>query len=154
MEHTNENLELFKIKTHVYLQGLTISDLRALGRYVGLQKPTALKKSALIDSIIQTFCGELLPARNTKGAPAKPHYLNPQIFHNIDLIKKECSVEYLQTFFSPTATIPAPEYEHPINQPKQTASSAKPVPPVQIVIQISDLSSNQKEKLNEFLRCL
>jgi len=78
MENSKEKVALFKSKTHIYLQRCAIEELRELGRKVGLQKPTTLCKEVLIDTIIQTLCGEIAPARTTKGKPPKPHFLDPK----------------------------------------------------------------------------
>ncbi len=51
-------METFKKECKEYLNTLSIGDLRRYGRYVGLQRPTDMKKQALIDEIIATLCGK------------------------------------------------------------------------------------------------
>ncbi|MBO4940499.1 MAG: hypothetical protein J6D30_05745 [Clostridia bacterium] len=160
MENSKEKVALFKSKTHIYLQRCAIEELRELGRKVGLQKPTTLCKEVLIDTIIQTLCGELPPARTTKGKPPKPHFLDPKIFIDIETIKKECGIEYSMYYDNPPIPqepkLPVKAAENPVPQepelPIETAEN--PIPPMQIIINFSELSLEQKKKLRAFLHCL
>ena len=147
MNNLNGNVDLFKATASVYFQRWAVKDLREYGRRVGLQTPTALKKDTLINTIIQTMCGELPPARTNLGKPAKPHYLDPDLLIEIELLKKECGLEY-----HPTST--NNELNPRQAAKKSTTETENQAPPVQIVIHFSELSKEQKEKLNEFLNCL
>lgn len=162
-ENTNDNvlqrIAEFKIKCTVYFQEKSLKDLRAYGRYVGLQRPTALSKKDLIDTIVKTLCGETLPARNSKGAPVKSYHLDPSIFTDIDALKREYGIEHdLRSFTDhPVAT------ETAATPTTATAQSTKKATPqflenealsVQIVLNFSNLSKKQKEKLSEFFHSL
>ena len=41
-----------------YLTSLSLNDLRAYGRFLGVSTPTCLKKSQLIEEILQVVIGE------------------------------------------------------------------------------------------------
>ena len=84
-------MEAFKKACKEYLNTISIGDLQQYGRYVGLQRPTDMRKQALIDEIIETLCGEKSPSRNGRGAPIK----NNGVLESIPLKIEQLSQELL-----------------------------------------------------------
>lgn len=145
-----ERITEFKIKCTVYLQEKSLGELRAYGRYIGLQRPTALPKKELIDTIVKTLCGEVLPARTSKGAPVKSNHLDPSILADIDEIKRECGIDDDRIVWSdlPNASVTAQTTK------KIPDKNENGTPSLQVVLRLDDLTEQQKEKLAEFFHSL
>lgn len=81
-----------------YFQTLSLNDLRTFGRFQGVHAATQLKKSTLIEEIINILTGKVtptLPKSDAKpvGAPPKSCVLNPEILPKLEAIKKEYEAE-------------------------------------------------------------
>jgi transcription termination factor Rho len=75
----------FEIEAEEFLDKQNIGELRAYGRHVGVEKPTELKKKALISAIIGIFLGEIPSVpRSKRGAPIRADYFNPKISETMD----------------------------------------------------------------------
>ena len=130
--------EKFKLACASYLQTISVSALRVYGRSLGLQKPTALNKSALIQQIIQALCGEISPMRGKLGAPAKDIRVEPSILKNIDALRENYRIEQVLPIFT---------------QPKENAKTRAEKPIViNISLQFSELTDEQKKGLKAFLQ--
>ena len=71
-----------------YLSALSIGDLRAYGRSIGVAKPTEKKKGELVEEIILVLNGKVTPIeQSTRGAPIRNNYLDPQIHQNIQTLR-------------------------------------------------------------------
>ena len=67
-----EKIVQFKLKCREYLSHLDIHSLRNYGRVIGVSRPTAKSKEALIDDIVAILAGELAPIPiSNQGAPVK-----------------------------------------------------------------------------------
>ena len=95
-------METFKKACKEYLNTISIDDLRRYGRYVGLQRPTDMKKQALIDEIIAMLCGEKSPSRNCRGAPIKNNGVLESIPLKIEQLRKELLGYSVKNIESPT----------------------------------------------------
>ncbi len=63
-----------------YLDTLSLTTLRVLGREHGVAHATSSKKGELIDAIVSVLTGKQQPAPRTKrGAPVKQSYLDPEV---------------------------------------------------------------------------
>ena len=79
----------FKAECKHYLMQLSITDLRAYGRFLKLQKPTCLKKEDLVEEIITVLNGEKKPTRKSVGAPIKNRFFPKEIVLRVEEIKRE-----------------------------------------------------------------
>lgn len=102
-------METFKKECKEYLNTISIGDLQRYGRYVGLQRPTDMKKQALIDEIIETLCGEKSPARNSRGAPIKNNGVLESIPLKIEQLSQELLGYTIKTPESQTEKLIEPE---------------------------------------------
>lgn len=74
---TEESIQQVKYDYTMLLSALGIGELRAVGRFSGVPKPTTKKKEELIAEIIAVELGEQEPvARSTVGAPVKADFIN------------------------------------------------------------------------------
>lgn len=86
-----EELAKFKSSCKDYLASLGITDLRAYGRDVGVERPTTKKKEELVEEITAILAGELSSIdRSTRGAPVKNDFVDPRIPERIEEIKRTC----------------------------------------------------------------
>ena len=85
------NLEKFKLKCKNYLTTIDLYRLRAYGRHIGVERPAAKDKEALIDDIVAILAFELAPIeRSNRGAPVKNDTVDPRIPEKIAEFKAEC----------------------------------------------------------------
>ena len=82
----DNNTAILKENYRKYLSSLAIQELRCYGRFLQLQKPTKMRKEALIEEIILVLCDEMISTRNRRGAPVKNFYYNPRIHETIQSI--------------------------------------------------------------------
>jgi len=90
-----ENEKLFQTAMKAYLLSseVSLNDLRAYGRVIGIESPTKKTKPVLIDEIIALFLGELAPVPvSSKGAPVKNKYIQPIVLNTINKICEEYKV--------------------------------------------------------------
>ncbi len=83
----------FKTCCAQYLLTLSIGDLRAYGRRVGVVRPTTKNKPQLIEEISAILAGEIqgiIPSK--QGAPVKNDYVAPIIVEQIERIKAQFDV--------------------------------------------------------------
>ncbi len=83
----SENEQQFKMAMLAYLASseVSIGDLRAYGRVIGVDKPTTKKKSELMEEITQILLGELQPVmQSRKGAPVKNDFVKPTVLNTIN----------------------------------------------------------------------
>lgn len=72
----------------IFLQQQGLNDLRAYGRGVGVEKPTAKKKEQLIADIVGVLSGSIVPIEVSKrGAPVKNDAVSPEFLREIERIK-------------------------------------------------------------------
>lgn len=92
----------FKEECGAYLSTVSLNNLRAYGREVGVAQPTKKNKDALIDEIIQVLVGEIAPCKISRlGAPVKNGNIDPSVVARMEEIKKNCSL----------AEVPVPKVE-------------------------------------------
>ncbi len=83
----SENERQFQMAMHAYLASaeVSIGDLRAYGRVIGVDKPTTKVKTALIEEITLVLLGELKPIpQSTRGAPVKNNFVKPTVLNTIN----------------------------------------------------------------------
>ena len=136
-------MEAFKKACKEYLNTISIADLQRYGRYVGLQRPTDMKKQALIDEIIETLCGEKSPSRNSRGAPIK----NNGVLESIPLKIEQLSQELLGY----TIKTPEPQTEKLI-EPEPVIVEEPVV--VKLVLPLQRLNKEQKKLVYALLESL
>ena len=132
-----KDIEGFIKEIRVYLQSLSLDNLRCYGRYLQLQAPTKERKKELIEKIIKVLNGELIPQRNNRGAPIKNAEVSLSILETISIIK----MKYLQRETPIQKTVKEQEIEE---NPKT----------IQVVIDFSTLNQEQKNKFKKFLNSL
>ncbi len=82
-----ENEQQFKMAMQAYLSSaeVSIGDLRAYGRVIGVDKPTTKVKSELIEEITLVLLGELAPvSQSSRGAPVKNNFVKPTVLNTIN----------------------------------------------------------------------
>lgn len=73
-----------------YLDTLSLTTLRLLGRENGVAQASSIKKSGLVDGIVAVLTGKSQPApRSKRGAPVKHSYLDPEVSRKLEEIRKE-----------------------------------------------------------------
>ena len=73
-----------------YLDTLSLTTLRLLGRENGVAQASSIKKSGLVDGIVAVLTGKNQPApRSKRGAPVKHSYLDPEVSRKLEEIRKE-----------------------------------------------------------------
>lgn len=72
-----------------YLKTLSLNDLRAYGRFLGLPTPTKPKKLELIKEIVEALNGEKEYARTKRGAPIKNDYFPKEILLELDALREK-----------------------------------------------------------------
>ncbi len=137
MKTMKKDIEGFIEATRIYLQSLSLDNLRCYGRYLQLQAPTKERKKELIEKIIKVLCGKLIPQRNNRGAPVKNAEVSLSILETISMIK----IKYLQE-----AT--------PIQEPVKDQETEESPKTIQVVIDFSTLNKEQKNKFKKFLNSL
>ena len=134
---------LFRKVCADYLNVLSLTDLRAYGRYLQITRPTKARKAELINEIISVLCGEKKPERNKRGAPVKEASVRQDVINDIAKLCERygvycepCRVEEVKEADSVQAveTRPAP------------ISST-----LNLTIRLELLDKRQKELLTEFL---
>lgn len=77
------NYELYH-ELSEYLSRFGISELRTIGQWVGVNRPTLKAKKDLFDEIIKILCGEVQPTPPSgRGAPIKKKSLNPNVLQDL-----------------------------------------------------------------------
>lgn len=144
-------ISLFKKECAELLQAQSLETLRCYGRFIGMQKPTTLSKPALIEEIMATICGEIPPSRNQRGAPIKHHWNDQEFIERINLLiakyENVTTEESALCTDSNLSNIPT-EQSTDGNSPKNTNLY------VNLNVNFSDLSDEQKEILRSFLKTL
>ncbi len=81
----SEQKTKFEIACESFLDRQNLGELRAYGRKVGVENPTAFpKKQELIEAIIDVLTGKVAPvSRSKRGAPIKADYFNPEMEREI-----------------------------------------------------------------------
>lgn len=130
---SEKNVPEFKRACEEQLSAVSITMLRSYGRSLQLKAPTKLRKDLLIKEIIGVLCGEIVPQRNKKGAPAKNSYVAEKLIEKISELKKEYLLEDVKA--------------------EGKASPSNDVS-LQLSINPSTLNENQKRLLNNFLNSL
>lgn len=83
-----------------YLETLSLTTLRIVGRNHGVPQSTSSNKHILIDSIINVLTGKAKPVpRSGKGAPPKQTYLDPAIMQKIAEIRRSAERERTENTF-------------------------------------------------------
>ena len=133
-----EKIAQFKAACREYFQKVSISCLRAYGRFLGLRKPTVQHKQALIEDIIKMLCGEMKPERNKQGAPVKERV-------DMGLVQE---VERLKDRYLDGVSLLLPEL--------QTAEEEEKAPAVmmQFRVNVTALNKEQKQKMYDFVMSL
>lgn len=73
-----------------YLDTLSLTTLRLLGRENGVAQASSIKKSGLVDGIVAVLTGKSQPVpRSKRGAPVKHSYLDPEVSRKLEEIRKE-----------------------------------------------------------------
>lgn len=105
-----------------YLESLTIGPLRVLARRAGVPaRDCAGNKEKVIASIVSILCGETMPQpRGSRGAPVKQDYLDPDILHRLDQIRR--SLEKPETGYENVFEVAAsePARPDPLDEPIYT----------------------------------
>lgn len=130
---SEKNVPEFKRACEERLSALSVTMLRSYGRSLQLKCPTKLRKDLLIKEIVGVLCGEIIPQRNKKGAPAKNSYVDEKLIKTISELKKEYLLEGVET------------------ESKTLCSNDVTL---QLTINPSSLTEKQKQLLNEFLNSL
>ncbi len=101
------NVEKFKEKASLLLEGFATKGLRPYGRKVGVPITTKLKKEEMILEIIAVLCGEKAPEFTSRGAPRKNQFIPPELIATMD----ELIRVYLRGEAPTQPTIPTPVEE-------------------------------------------
>lgn len=154
----NREVEKFKAACREYLQKQSVHTLRIYGRRLELKNPSFHKKAPLIEDIIAVLCGEIKPSRDLKGAPIKFDYLAPEFLEHMDKLQSE----FYEDIECPQKKQEIQEVEEiKETQKTQEAEPSKTiivetkiqeVNNLKIVINVNDLTQEQKEKLSDFFK--
>ncbi|MBQ9728808.1 MAG: hypothetical protein IJV85_04350 [Clostridia bacterium] len=88
---TEKDIAQFKYAVKSFLSKQRIDQLRAYGRFVGVEKPTTKQKAILIDESAEILSGEKEPvSQSRRGAPIKNDFIDPKIIGEIEHLKKVC----------------------------------------------------------------
>ncbi len=80
----------FEEKSKQYLSCVSLHNLRAYGRELGVSKPTKKSKDELISLIVAVLVGDLqAQAISRRGAPVKNDHVDPKIVERIEALKRE-----------------------------------------------------------------
>ncbi len=83
----------FRYACTEYLTTVDINNLRAYARSIGVTYPTKMKKTPLVEEIVDILSGKKVPLRKgNRGAPVKSDYFRPDIGRKIE----EFRLEYLK----------------------------------------------------------
>jgi len=133
-----DKVEEFKEICRYYLSTLALSTLQIYGRGLGLRRPSTMKRADLTEDILKVLCGEEIEPRNKKGLPIKDTNVGV-IAREIEALQKK----YLWGILEEPTTVEAKK------EPALAAEKAG-CESVQIVIQFSDLTKEQKELFMKF----
>ena len=80
----------FEEKSKQYLSGVSLNNLRAYGRELGVSKPTKKGKDELIALIVSVLVGDLqAQAISRRGAPVKNDHVDPKVVERMEMLKRE-----------------------------------------------------------------
>ena len=144
-----DKYQAFKLACENYLRGVSLTALRAYGRFLGVRKPTAMKKFDLISEIICLLCGEKLPQRNGLGAPVKDNYVEPALLHHMDELRAEYGV--MDALKKQNNEQPVEKKSVPVEV--KTAEENK-INVLQFNFVYGEMTAEQKQKLSELLNSL
>lgn len=142
-----EKIQEYKEACRAFLKKGSLEGLRGYARSIGSQKPTTLAKKALIEEIIALSVGEMKPNRKKSGAPVKNDFVDPKIVEGMENLKKEYEVEPQELEENQE------QVEERLEQESVLANEEKNYD-VQLVVHFSDLTTEQKEKLSDFIQSL
>ncbi len=85
---TENEVKELKKRYEEYLDSISITQLRVLGRNIGVPASTVPNKAPLIEKIVGVLSGEIAPASpNKRGKPPKNNHLDPEISEKISGIE-------------------------------------------------------------------
>ena len=85
---TEKSMKDFEYVCREYLMGLSLDQLRAYGRFVGVRKPTTKKKLEIVNEAIGIFVGKIRPVPVSKrGAPVKNGFVDPNVIEKVDNLR-------------------------------------------------------------------
>lgn len=90
---TTRDIEKFKLAATAYLHNRGLGSLRGYGRYIGLERPTTMKKQPLVEEIVAVLCGEKTPQRTRRGAPIKNRFVDENDLREIERLQREYGVD-------------------------------------------------------------
>ena len=80
----------FEEKSKQYLLSVSLHNLRAYGRELGVSKPTKKTKDELVSLIIAVLVGDLqAQAISRRGAPVKNDHVDPKVVERMESLKRE-----------------------------------------------------------------
>ena len=132
-----ESKKFFEEACIEYLMSLSLNDLRAYGRSLGLPTPTQLKKIELIKEILQVVGGGKEYTRTKRGAPIKNDYFPKEIPLTLEKIQERCFGEEVKG-----------------KDEKQAQKEEKNAVILQFSVVLAKLNDIQKKLLNDFLNSL
>ena len=93
-----------------YLDTLTLSTLRILGRNYGVAQSSATNKSALVEGIVSVLTGKVqsMP-RSRRGAPVKESYIDPAVTKKLEEIAREEKGNYVVIEEDTYMTVASPD---------------------------------------------
>lgn len=104
----------FEEKSKQYLLSVSLNNLRAYGRELGVSKPTKKSKDELISSIVAVLVGDLqAQAISRRGAPVKNDHVDPKVVERMEALKREYLGEKTAEKSSITDEIQAFRRENP-----------------------------------------
>lgn len=81
--------EQFKRDCRLYFKDVILGELRSYGREVGVESPTKLKKSELIEEILAILTKEKEPVpRSNKGAPVLAKGVDARVLERVDALRR------------------------------------------------------------------
>ena len=138
----NEMLEEFKSACRAYLFRQSISVLRAYGASLGVKYPIKTKKKLLIEDIVALLCGEITPCKTGQYPLIQSDSLDPKLLKHMDkLITQYFNGERLTDKETIRDTDKRTEEENSSNN-------------IKITLHLSNLTTQQVEKLTGFLKTL
>ena len=147
-----DRLSQFKNFCRAYLQEQTTQILRTYGRKIGLQYPTRLIKSVLIEEIIAVLCGEKTAHRVSQGAPARNDYLPNDFLEHMDKLLEG----YLTGVFpvNKVHILQVERMEEPSLEIETASNDKTENAGLKVSLNISNLTDTQIVKLTNFLKKL
>ncbi len=142
MANEMDTLEQFKSSCRAYLFRQSISVLRAYGASLGLKYPIKTKKKLLIEDIVALLCGERTPFKTEQYPLIKSDSLDPKFLKHMDkLIAQYFNGERPANKETTRDTDKKTEEENSSNN-------------IKITLNLSNLTTQQVEKLTGFLKTL